>query len=203
MQKGLKLIRSAFDKNYGDSRLERRRHRRYRFGSFVEIRWIAPDGIKYSAVGNGLDISLFGMGVEVSAAIPVGTQVSIRIDGMELSSKATIKYSRQNRFGVRVGMEFAASLVSESLVDVNEGFQALQEHALAARDGQTRQRAGSWSSGFFGFLRRVTCFVAPHVLEWRSQDSKRAMLACSRCGCNVNIYAAHGASFLASEISRS
>jgi hypothetical protein len=69
--------------------LERRRHKRYRFNSVIEIRWTASNSKEYFAVGTGVDISVSGMAFEVSVPISVGTLVSIQLDEVEVLGKST------------------------------------------------------------------------------------------------------------------
>jgi PilZ domain len=98
---------------------EQRKHERYRFCSPLELAWADPSGVRCSAAGTGIGASSYGMLVEVPVAIPLGTELTIRVETVEISSPATVRHCREVGSWFRVGLKFHNTLLSEHVASLD------------------------------------------------------------------------------------
>jgi hypothetical protein len=88
-----------------------RKHERYLFVYPVEL----FSALNESAVrATSIDVSSYGMQLEIPNPIPVNTKLTLRIDGVEVSG-ATVRYCRELCCWYRIGVEFSQSLMAEDL----------------------------------------------------------------------------------------
>jgi hypothetical protein len=98
---------------------EQRKHERYRFRSPLELAWADSNGVQCSVTGTGVSVSSYGMLVEVPAAIPPGTEVTIRVETAEISGAATVRHCRQVYSWFRVGLKFHNTLLTEHVASLD------------------------------------------------------------------------------------
>ncbi|HEX4748903.1 MAG TPA: PilZ domain-containing protein [Bryobacteraceae bacterium] len=103
----------------------RRKHERHRLIAPVVISWIAPDGKQSVAIGNSMDVSPYGMEVEVNAAIRPYSMVRVRLNEKEISNNAMVRHCRQLCCWFRIGLEFDGTLVSEDIPSLIEALTKL------------------------------------------------------------------------------
>jgi hypothetical protein len=63
--------------------------------------------------------SSYGMLVEVPVAIPLCTDVTIRVETAEISSTATVRHCREVCSWFRVGLKFHSTLLSEHVASLD------------------------------------------------------------------------------------
>ena len=86
-----------------------RRHQRYEFQRVLTVSWMSTDG-RTSCVGHCFEASARGLSAEAPRYIPVGTKVTIYLDGFEETIEATVRHCRKIRFWYRIGFHLAAPL---------------------------------------------------------------------------------------------
>jgi hypothetical protein len=82
----------------------------------VLMAWTAEDGSDRYARGKCRDISPAGIRVETIEAIPVQTNVNLRIEKWDLTSSARVRYTRRAGMSNVVGLELTQS-VRQQLLD--------------------------------------------------------------------------------------
>jgi predicted SPOUT superfamily RNA methylase MTH1 len=96
--------------------VELRQEERHPFRSPIEISWTDGDGGQHHAVGTSINVSGYGMMVEISEAIPLGANVRVRIEERDISSKARVRHCNpQAQYWFRVGLHFDRSLIAEQI----------------------------------------------------------------------------------------
>ena len=98
-----------------DSIFEGRRETRYPFFKPVEITWTGATGDQDHAVGRSINVSLYGVLVEISESIPLFTEVSVSLQGTQLRSKARVRHCQKASFSFRVGLRFDRTLLAEHM----------------------------------------------------------------------------------------
>jgi PilZ domain len=97
---------------------EQRRASRFRYIGVIFLSWIEPGGENY-VMGRCLDISVTGLGVEVAKRIPVGTEVRVRIDWLNLDGAATVRHIREGGGVFNIGLELKQALPPEALAKLD------------------------------------------------------------------------------------
>jgi PilZ domain len=96
--------------------VELRQEERHPFRSPIEIAWTDGDGAQHHAAGTSINVSGYGMMVEIPEAIPLGMHVRVRIEERDISSKARVRHcSPQAQYWFRVGLQFDRTLIAEQL----------------------------------------------------------------------------------------
>jgi PilZ domain len=98
---------------------EQRKHERYRFCSPLELAWADSSGVRCSVAGTGIGASSYGMLVEIPIAVPLGTDITIRVEAVEISSTATVRHCREVGSWFRVGLKFHNTLLSEHVASLD------------------------------------------------------------------------------------
>jgi len=107
-------------------RSERRRHERLRFRGAVNLTWTGPKGDSRSVTGNCVDMSLFGMSIEVPEQIPLGSEIFLH--GLnEVPQPAIVRHCRQYGPWFRVGLRFPRP------VNVKQGAEQSESSLPASR----------------------------------------------------------------------
>lgn len=111
-----------FDKDFMiPFKSERRKYERSKFRGPVELSWIDANGEKFSALGNCVNVSIFGMSIEVPRPVPCGARVGLQTQSTAFPDAATVCHCRRYGPWFRVGLRFAAPVVQkEILVDSAE-----------------------------------------------------------------------------------
>jgi PilZ domain-containing protein len=99
---------------------ENRRHPRFHYYGVVFISWKMFDGQKNCALGRCLDVSEQGMGLELSARIPVGSFVRVRAYKLDLDCSATVRNVAQRPGGYDLGLELSKRLDPDVLAELSE-----------------------------------------------------------------------------------
>jgi hypothetical protein len=94
---------------------DRRQHERHPFITPVEVFWTAIDGAKRRVRGRSIDVSIYGMQVEVDAPIPPDTTVHLTVDTQALTAGANVRHCSQLCSAFRIGLEFEQTLLSEKI----------------------------------------------------------------------------------------
>jgi hypothetical protein len=110
----MKIESASLDKNRSmaverKSPLVPRRHPRHRMSGPVTISWTAADG-DVSCTGNCIDVSVYGLLVEVPDSIPIGTTVMIQLHGSDAPLEATVRQQRKYCGWHRIGVKFTTAL---------------------------------------------------------------------------------------------
>jgi len=85
--------------------LEHRRHQRQRLNKAVSIFWTTADGPD-SCDGNCINVSMYGLLVEIPKSIPVGTKVATQIEGTDRRFEACVRHQHKYSTWHRIGLEF-------------------------------------------------------------------------------------------------
>jgi hypothetical protein len=99
---------------------ESRQHPRFRYYGVVFISWKTFDGQKNCALGRCLDVSERGIGVAVSARIPVGSFVRVRAYKLNLDCSATVRHIARQPGGYGLGLALSKALDADVLAEVCE-----------------------------------------------------------------------------------
>ena len=89
---------------------EQRKHKRFAFSSRVEISWVDARHVQHSAAGTGVNFSIYGMLVRVSVPVPTRTEITIRVDDVEVSRKASVRHCCQVQSWFQIGLKFDGTL---------------------------------------------------------------------------------------------
>jgi len=99
---------------------ENRRHPRIQYAGIVFISWKTFDGQKNCALGRCLDVSEHGLGLELSARIPVGSFVKVRAYKLNLDGSATVRHVSRRPGGYGLGLELSQPLDPDVLLELCE-----------------------------------------------------------------------------------
>jgi hypothetical protein len=99
---------------------ESRRHQRFQYGGVVFISWRTFDGQRNYALGRCLDVSEQGLGLELSARIPVGSFVKLRAYKLNLDGSATVRHIARLPVGYGLGLELSQPLDPDVLAELGE-----------------------------------------------------------------------------------
>ncbi len=99
---------------------ESRRHPRFQYFGVVFISWKMFDGQKNCALGRCLDVSERGMGLALSARIPVGSFVRVRAYKLNLDCSATVRHVAQQPGGYGLGLELSVAVDADVLAELSE-----------------------------------------------------------------------------------
>ena len=83
---------------------EKRQDLRFRFMGVVFLHWIEADDENY-VMGKCVDISMGGLGVEVALRIPVGTEVKVRAEWVNLDGSATVRRASRRGAVFQIGLQ--------------------------------------------------------------------------------------------------
>jgi hypothetical protein len=99
---------------------ENRRHPRFQYRGVVFISWKMFDGQKNCALGRCLDVSEQGLGLELSARIPVGSFVRVRAYKLNLDCSATVRHVSRRPVGYGLGLQLSQPLEPDVLSELCE-----------------------------------------------------------------------------------
>ena len=89
---------------------DHRRHVRIHFVLPVAICWTGPTGEQHHVTGKAHDLCTYGIGVEISEAIPRQTQVSVEVNTFQFNGEAKVTACRARGSNFRVGLQFENAL---------------------------------------------------------------------------------------------
>lgn len=152
----------------------------------VEVYWTETNRVERSATGIGIDLSIFGMAVELPTAIPANTKVLVRIEGKPILGDVTVRYSRPGAASFRTGLEFERNLIGA-------GLPAL-DAVLISKPGGTRSHSPglwcNWAVRVLGSgIKKAGCLLTGHEFGWQRRQP-HDVLACRRCQQALAIYTA-------------
>jgi len=93
-----------------------RRHERIPCTLPVRLSWTAPDGSEGYARGKCRDISTEGLRVETTETIPTQSQVSLRVETLDVAGSARVRYFRRGPMRNVIGLELSQQ-VRQQLLD--------------------------------------------------------------------------------------
>ena len=127
-----------------DSIFEGRQEHRYPFSKPIEITWTDATGDERHGAGTTINVSMYGALVEVPEAIPLLRQVSIQIEGKEISSKGCVRHCQKASSWFRVGIRFERTLLAEHMPSLDAVLiQSLRCASVSAAPIQV-PRSRSW-----------------------------------------------------------
>ena len=89
---------------------EQRKHKRFAFSARVEMSWVDARHVQHSAAAAGVNFSIYGMLVRAAVPIPTRTEITIRVDDLEVSRKAIVRHCRQVQCWFQVGLRLDGTL---------------------------------------------------------------------------------------------
>lgn len=98
-----------------------REHERYRFSCPVVITLVDEDNCPETSIrGESINISLYGLLVDLPAPIPVCSKVFLRCGGVPVSGNATIRHCSEFQSRYRIGVRLDRSLLNQNIPGVDE-----------------------------------------------------------------------------------
>lgn len=97
---------------------ERRRYQRSKFRGPVELSWTDTNGIKSSAGGHCVNVSVFGISVEFPQPLPVGTEVTVQAEAAPFPESGRVCHCRRYGAWFRVGLRFAKPVARDEITEV-------------------------------------------------------------------------------------
>ena len=86
-----------------------------------------------------MNVSIYGMCVEVPVDLPVGTEVTVQVNGVEIRSAANVRYSLRSmpqlEWWFKIGLEFRKPLLGQDIPDLD----AVLMQSLRYESGNTTQ----------------------------------------------------------------
>lgn len=150
----------------------------------IEVYWMATNGVERSATGIGIDLSIFGMAVELPTAIPANTKVLVHIEGRVILGDVVVRYSRAGPASCRVGLEFERSLLGA-------GLPALDAVLIPKRGGFRSHSPELWCNwavrALGSGIKKAGCLFTGHEFGWE-QGASHDVLTCRRCQRALAIY---------------
>lgn len=86
----------------------------------VDVYWADEKDTLRVAKGKSVDVSLYGILVEVSVPVPCNTEAVVRLGGVKIKAKARIRRCYDVCSWYRVAIEFEETLLAESIPMLNE-----------------------------------------------------------------------------------
>jgi hypothetical protein len=164
--------------------LNRRKHSRHRLSLPIQISWHDEnaDG-EASSVGNSVDVSNYGMAVELPTSIPLSTPVKVRIDGVDVLSIGMVRNVREIPGGCFwVGLEFRRTLLGEAVPAIHT---ALLKSVVSLT--HSPKQAISLRRNPLRRLINVRCLVMDHDFGWGRDADGNLTLDCTRCRSSVPV----------------
>lgn len=97
-------------------RSERRTYERSKLRGPVELSWTGKNGEPLSAVGNCVNVSIFGISVEFPCAVPVSVLVNVQSGTEAIPETARVCHCRRYGPWFRVGLRFEEPVVQKELL---------------------------------------------------------------------------------------
>lgn len=94
-----------------------RRHRRILHAGPVRVSWQDRDGIPRYASGKCLNVSESGLLIELPELIPIRTQVTLKVDRLQISGSATVKHVTRKGLRHILGLELNQAVKFELQLD--------------------------------------------------------------------------------------
>src|SRR5579875_614895 len=95
---------------------DQRRHERHRLRGDAELSWGSGVDAVAGVTGNCLDVSVYGILVEVPRPIPEGTIVRVRIRTSDIAVQARVKHCEPYGPWFRVGLESLKAIIVKETV---------------------------------------------------------------------------------------
>jgi hypothetical protein len=158
-------------------RNDRRRYERIPFCTSVSIYWYAGSEM-VELPGKCVDMSAYGMLVDVRTHIPDGAQVSVEVSEFAYSGTAIVVRSFRRGNRVRIGLQFGTFLP----------FYLDTKRQLDAARSATRSRPETSSVSMWDPLKltqaaaTLVCFAIGHDLELVKECVDQVAFTCCRCG---------------------
>ena len=98
------------------------RHERFQFHAPVEIRWTSEIGEASCTSGFSLDVSVYGLCIDIPVSIPIDTRLAVSIGGVWISGAANVRYAVEYGARFKVGIEFQRMLLSQNIPELDDVF---------------------------------------------------------------------------------
>jgi hypothetical protein len=166
--------------------LGRRKHPRHRLSLPIQISWHDENAAgEASAVGNSVDVSNYGIAVELPAPIPLSTPVKLRIEGVDVLTVATVRNVREIPGGCFwIGLEFRRTLLGEQLPTIH---QALLRSVVPPKQSPSQAISLRRSCHTLRRLINVRCLLMDHDFGWGRDADGNLTLNCKRCRSSVPV----------------
>lgn len=167
--------------------LGRRKHLRHRLSLPIRISWHdeSADG-EASAVGNSVDVSNYGMAVELPTSIPLSTPVKVRIDGIDVLTVAMVRNVREIPGGCFwIGLEFRRTLLGEAVPAIHTAL--LRSAAVPLKHSPTQRISLHRGRHALKRLINIRCILIDHDFRWGRDTDGNLTLDCGRCRSSVPV----------------
>jgi hypothetical protein len=122
---------------YMVSFLNRRGEERYALVSPVQLAWTDSEKCQRQVSATSINVSLYGMMLEVQGHIEVGTEVRVHIGERWISSKARVRHLQPSCLGFRIGIQFDATLLAEHIPSLDAVLIQSLRHASENAPGRS------------------------------------------------------------------
>ena len=93
---------------------------RHRFCGPAAIRLADDDGTRSWVRGETIDVSVYGLGLVFPTHIPIDTEVTVQLCGVELCGTARVRHSEPCPSGFKVGLQFKETLFLQTVPGLDE-----------------------------------------------------------------------------------
>jgi hypothetical protein len=164
--------------------LSRRKHPRHRLSLPIQVSWHDENAAAEASVaGNSVDVSYYGMAVELPTTIALSTPVRISIDGVDVLTVAMVRNVREVPGGsFWVGLEFRRTLLGESLPTIHT---ALLRSVVSPKDSP--KQTISLRRNPLRRLLNIRCVLLDHDFGWGRDEDGNLTLDCTRCRSSVPV----------------
>ena len=149
----------------------------------IQISWHDENAGESYVEGNSVDVSNYGMGVELPTPVPLSTPVKLSIDGVDIIA---IVRNVQEIPGGRflIGLQFRRTLLGEPLPTIH---QALLRSVTPP--SKSPAQSVNFRSGrrVLKRLLNIRCLLMDHDFGWGRDADGNLTLDCTRCRSSVPV----------------
>jgi len=166
--------------------LSRRKHPRHRLSLPIQVSWHDENAeAEASVAGNSVDVSNYGMAVELPTSIPLSTPVKLRIDGVDVLTIAIVRNVQQIPVeSYLIGLEFRRTLLGEPLPTIH---QALLRSVIPPSKSPAQSVNLRRGRRVLKRLVNIRCVLMDHDFGWGRDADGNLTLACTRCSSSVSV----------------
>jgi PilZ domain len=166
--------------------LGRRKHPRHRLSLPIQISWHDENAAGEAYVdGNSVDVSNYGMAVELPTCIPLSTPVKLKIEGVDVLTVAIVRNVREIPGGsFWIGLEFRRTLLGEPLPTIH---QALLRSVIPPSKSPTQSINLRRGRRVLKRIVNIRCLFMDHDFGWGRDVDGNLTLDCMRCQSSVPV----------------
>jgi hypothetical protein len=166
--------------------LGRRKHPRHRLSLPIQLSWHDENAeAEASVAGNSVDVSYYGMAVELPTSIALSTPVKVAIDGVDVLTVAMVRNVREIPGGsFWIGLEFRRTLLGESLPAIHT---ALLRSVVSPKDSPKQTISLRRGGQALRRLINIRCVLMDHDFGWGRDRDGNLTLDCTRCRSSVPV----------------